>query len=185
MTEARRTENVGKARQNAVGRVDAVHLSPVEESDAVALPRLVHDGGGDNDGDALLLQAAKHVPQLPARHRVHARGGFVQKQHLGLVDEGAAQGQLLLHAAREGTGTACAERFYLAVDVAHQVVVLADGGAEDSGEELEIFLHRQILVEREASGHIAHTATYLLVLPLHVETGHHGPSAVRPEQGGQ
>ena len=62
VTEARRTENGGKARQDAVGRVNAVHLSPVEESDAVALTRFVHDRGGDNNGDALLLQAAKHVP---------------------------------------------------------------------------------------------------------------------------
>ena len=65
VTEARRTENVGKARQDAVWRINAVHLSPIKESDTVALPRLVHDGGGDNDGDALLLQAAEHVPQFP------------------------------------------------------------------------------------------------------------------------
>ena len=55
------------------------------------------------------MQPGQDVPELPARDRVHARGGFVQQQDFGLVDQCAGQRQFLLHAAGELRGPAVCE----------------------------------------------------------------------------
>ena len=41
------------------------------------------------------------VPELPARERIDAGGRLVQNQQVGVVDQRAAEAELLLHAARE------------------------------------------------------------------------------------
>ena len=60
-------------------------------------------GGGNDNGHAalLLLQIVHELPELAARKRVNACGGFVQNQQIGVVHQGAAQAQFLLHAARQ------------------------------------------------------------------------------------
>ena len=51
------------------------------------------------------------------------------------MNQGATQGQFLLHTTRESPGTAVLEAFYLSVNLFYVVVPLGDGGAEESGKE--------------------------------------------------
>src|SRR5262245_47150206 len=71
------------------------------------------------------------------------------------MDERAAEGELLLHAARERARAALAERFELHVDRLDALVLVPQCGAEDRGEEGEVLLDAQVRVEREAAGHVA------------------------------
>ena len=52
----------------------------------------------------------EQLPELPPRHRIHARRRLVEQDDLGFVHERARERQLLLHAAGEPVGQAGAER---------------------------------------------------------------------------
>ena len=183
--QARRTEDACKAGQDAVGGIDAFYLPFVDEGDAVALARFVDDGGGSNDGDALLLQPTEHSPEFLAGHGVDAGSGFVQEEDIRFMDKGTAEGEFLLHAAGQRSGAALAERFYLPVNVAHQIIILLDGGVEDGGEEIEILLYRQVRIEGEASGHIPHPPADGFVVLHHIQAADRSRASVGKQQGGE
>ena len=185
MTFTVEAEDARKACQDTVGGIDAFYLSFVDEGDAVALARFVDDGGGSNDGDTPLLQSAKHSPEFLAGHGVDARSGFVQKEDIRFMDKGTAKGEFLLHAAGQRSGAALAERFYLPVNVAHQIIILLDGGVEDGGEEIEILLHRQVRIEGEASGHIPHPPADGFVVLHHIQTADRSRASVGKQQSGE
>ena len=48
-------------------------------------------------------------PELAPRERIDAGGGLVEDEQIGVVDQRAAQPDLLLHAARELAGRAIGE----------------------------------------------------------------------------
>ena len=185
MADAGGIEDGGKLSQYGVGRTDAAHLAFVQKGHTVATAHLVEIGRGGDDGDAALAELAQHVPEFLARHGVYTGGGLVEHQHAGLVHKGAREGELLLHAARKGTGTAVGEALYLAVDGLDGVVAVGHGGTEEGGEEVEVFPDGEVLVERELAGHIAHTATYRLHLGHHVVAVHTGLAGIGQEQGAQ
>ena len=60
---------------------------------------LVHVVGGEDQGDALLLEPEQPVPQHVPGLRVEPGGRLVEQQDLGLVDQRAGDGQPALHAA--------------------------------------------------------------------------------------
>ena len=132
----------------------------------------------------LLLEFPQHLPELLARYGVHARGRFVEVEDVGLVDEGAAEREFLFHASGEFSRPSLAERFEKFVDALHEVVILPDGRPEYRGEEREILLDGEVLIEREASGHIADAFAKLLVVPHHVEPVYRCGAAVGQYQGG-
>ena len=101
------------------------------------------------------------------------------------MDKRTAQGKLLLHAAGQCSGTTLAERFYLPVNVAHQIIILLDGGVEDGGEEIEILLHRQVRIEGEASGHIPHPPADGFVVLHHIQTADRSRASVGKQQSGE
>ena len=101
------------------------------------------------------------------------------------MDEGAAQGQLLLHAAGELPRQAVLERLYLPVNVRYQGVILADGGAEDGGKELQVLLHGEVLVEGELAGHVADALADGAIVPHHVPPADGSRALVRQHQGGK
>ena len=140
-------EDGGKLSQYGVGRADAAHLALVQKGHTVATAHLVEIGRGGDDGDAALAELTQHVPELLARHGVYTGGGLVEHKHAGLVDKGAREGELLLHAARKGTGTAVGEALYLAVDGLDGVVAVGHGGTEEGGEEVEVLPHGEVLVQ--------------------------------------
>ena len=49
-------------------------------------------------------------PELPPRERIDAGGGLVEDEQVRVVDQRAAQPDLLLHAARELAGRAIGKR---------------------------------------------------------------------------
>jgi len=79
----------------------AVEQKPavVDEAHAMAALGLVHVGSRQENGHAVVDQFVQQGPQLAAADRVHAIGGLVEQQHLGTVEQGAGQGQLLVHPA--------------------------------------------------------------------------------------
>ncbi len=73
---------------------------------------LFHVGGGDDHAHAWALgaDALDQIPELAPRERIDAGGRLVEDQQVGVVDQRAAQAELLLHAARELAGRARQER---------------------------------------------------------------------------
>ena len=79
------------------------HPAVVHRDQAAKPLGLVHVGGGDDHAHARPPRpdAVDQVPELAAGQRVHAGRRFVQDQQVRVVDQGAAQAELLPHAARE------------------------------------------------------------------------------------
>jgi len=76
-------------------------LPPVDDGDLVADPlRLGHDVGREDDRESALPHVADQIDQPARGHGVEARGGLVQDQDLGLVEEDARDREPLLHARR-------------------------------------------------------------------------------------
>ena len=118
----------------------------------MASAHFVQVGSGGNDGDLALHQAVEYVPKLLATHRIDAGCGFVKEENARPVDECAAQGQLLFHAAREGAGFSRLEALDLCVDGANRVVVFFYGSAEKCGEKVQVFFDGEVFVERNFPG---------------------------------
>ena len=131
----------------------------IHDEGSVAVGGFVHVGGADQHSHAFLPgELLQDVPQFPAGERVHAHGGLVQQDEGRGGDQGAAQAQLLFHAAGElarqargeafqiGHGEQAAEAFFpvLAVDAVH------------AGVKLHVFLYGEILVKPEFLRHIAY-----------------------------
>ena len=131
----------------------------IHDEGSVAVGGFVHVGGADQHSHAFLPgELLQDVPQFPAGERVHAHGGLVQQDEGRGGDQGAAQAQLLFHAAGElarqargeafqiGHGEQAAEAFFpvLAVDAVH------------AGVKLHVFLHGEILVKPEFLRHVAY-----------------------------
>ena len=144
------------AADNILRRVDAHNAPLVAECDAVATLRLVHIRGRYEDGYPFGFQFRKHIPELAARNGVHTRCRLVQKQNRRTVNQCARQREFLFHTARQFSRTARFERLYLPINRSHKVVRLLDPRTEQSRKEIQILLDRQIGIEREPPGHIAH-----------------------------
>mmetsp|Transcript_32976 Transcript_32976/g.77337 ORF Transcript_32976/g.77337 Transcript_32976/m.77337 type:complete len:391 (-) Transcript_32976:501-1673(-) len=112
---------------------------------------LLHVGGGDDDahGRPLRADAGDQLPELRARQRVHAGGGLVEDQQVGVVDQRAAQAQLLLHAARElaGRPRQKGQQPGAAAELVDAPAPFGRAVAEQAAEELQVLLHRQRRVE--------------------------------------
>ena len=98
---------------------------------------------------ALRANARDQLPELVARQRVDAGGWLVEDQQVGVVDQRAAQAQLLLHAAGQLARRTLAEGRH--TGAAQQVVdaSLAFGSVltEQATEEIQVLEHRQRRVE--------------------------------------
>src|SRR6185437_14144215 len=147
--------------------------SAINERDAVAIFGLVHEMGGDEDGDALLDQAVDMRPELAPGDRIDARGRLVEKERLGLVHHRAGQSEPLLEAQSE---VARAVRHFAAEieNLGHQRNLAAlprTRQAIDAGEEIEILRDAQITIEREFLRHVAEPAAGLGGVAPQIEAG--------------
>ena len=128
----------------------------MEEGQPVEALGLVHVGRGDDRRHPLRHHLVDDEPELAARDRVDAERRLVEEQHLRLVDEGAGEAELLLHAARELAGEAVAER----AEVREREEPLEARRALGSrhpvevGVEAEVLLDREVGVEAEALRHV-------------------------------
>ena len=98
------------------------------------------------------------------------------------MDQCAAQGQFLFHPAGKGSRLAVFERLDLAVYVLDEVVVFPDRRAEHRGKKSEVLFDCHVLVEGEASRHIAHAVADRFVVAHDVESVHAGRAAVGQDQ---
>ena len=80
-------------------------LAGVHQRDAVAAFGLVHKVGGEKDGHALLArQFDQQPPEVIAGRRIDPGRGFVEDQHLRLMQHRHRQGQALTHAQGQLAG---------------------------------------------------------------------------------
>ena len=170
--------------ERTIGRAARQQLAIGNVRDLMAALRLVHVVGGDEHGGSLVGQAGDEVPELPPRQRVDAGGRLGEDEEGRPVEEGHGHGQALLPAAGEGPG----QRLRLpaqagALDHLAQAR-LAPGAGEPvhAGEEAQVLAHGEVLVEREALGHVAGLALNRLRLAREVEAEHLAMAAVRSQQ---
>ena len=142
----------------------------MHERDAVAALGFVHEVGGDEDGDLVAPGQLHHQPpEVVARNRVHARGGLIQDQQLGLVHHGHGQRQALAHAQRQlhGQRAACGLQVKPLQHGLHALGHLGLWHMKQPGVQHQVLLYRQLAVQRERLRHIAHAAARGHVFRVH------------------
>ena len=77
------------------------HAAPVHGREPGVLVGFLHIGGRDHHAHLrpLSADAVDQLPELPPRQRIDPGRRFVEDQEIGIVDQRAAERQLLLHAA--------------------------------------------------------------------------------------
>ena len=83
------------------GAAHRQHLAGIHRHQPAEAFGFFHVGGGDQHAHAgpALADRVDEFPELAPGQRVHAGGGFVENQQIGIVDQRTAQPQLLFHAA--------------------------------------------------------------------------------------
>ena len=169
-----------RALQQLIGRASGQNLAVVHGHQPVKPLGFVHIGRGHQHTHvgACGADAVDQIPELRAGQRVYAGGGLVQNQQIGVVDQCAAQTQLLLHAARQ---LACGAREKLLQPRALRQIVNACAAfglvvAKQAGKKLQVFFDRQGRVEvfAQALRHIGNARAHSITVRLaaHVATQH-------------
>ena len=153
----------------------------------MAALRLVHVVRGDQHGGAAARQLVDLLPELAAADRVHPGRRLVEEEQGRGVDGGAGEGHALLPAARERAGDLVAPvgEPALSQHLLHAGGADARGHAVQSGVEAQILVHREILVEAEALGHVADALLDPLGLGGHVVAHHRAVAAAGIEDSAQ
>ena len=136
------------------------HVAAVHGREPGVLLRFVHVGGRDHHAHLrpASADAVDQLPELPPRQRIDAGRRLVEDQEIGIVDQRAAERQLLLHAAGELAGGPLEER--IEAGRAGQIVdarfPLRLPLAEQPADEVHIFEHaeRGVEIAAEALRHI-------------------------------
>ena len=124
---------------------------------------------------------------------IDAVGRFVEKQHLRVMQQGAHERQLLLHAAGKIGGPAVAERLHArhAEQLLHRVDRDRPWGAEQVGVEDHVLVDGEIAIQAEALGHVADAVLDGIQLAGDVVAGDPGfafggieQAAEQPQRGG-
>ena len=117
---------------------------------AMETRRLVHIGGGHHGGDAALAdQGGEDLPEITARDRIDTGRGLIEDDQVGLVDQGADQAQLLLHAPGELFHGPAAERLQ-AGQAEQPRLALGQGRIghlTHARQKIDVFLDRQVGIE--------------------------------------
>ncbi len=139
------------ALEQCLRRAGGEHLPRVHRHQMIEAGGLLHVGRRHDHAHAgaAAADAVDQLPELAARQRIHARGRLIQDQQVGVVDQRAAQAELLLHAAGELTGGAVEEGFQ--TRTARQ---FGDASApfgmsltKQAPEEFDVLRHRQRRIE--------------------------------------
>ena len=155
------------------GRVAEQQLALMHESDAMAALGFVEIGGGGENGHAFGDEFVENAPEVAARNRIDARGGLVEQDHLGAMNERADQAEFLLHAAGEFAGHAGAELAHAGglkqLRGARGALGLAD--AEQIGVKADVFVDGEIFIEAEALRHVTERVFGAFGIADHVAAG--------------
>ena len=94
------------SRQQLRRRAGGEHVAGVHRHQPVEPGGLLHVGGRHQDAHARPVgpDAVDQLPELAARQRIDAGGRLVEDQEVRVVDQRAAQTELLLHAAGQLAG---------------------------------------------------------------------------------
>ena len=105
------------------------------------------------------------APELAPRLGIDAGGGLVEQQQFGLGQDAGAERQALLPAARQRAGQLrLAALQARAARWRPRASLLGIGEAVDAGDELQVLLDGEVLVEAEALRHVADVALDLVAL---------------------
>ena len=174
-------------RFQLVGRAERDGLAAIDQGDAVAIFGLVHEMGGDEDGDALADEAVDMRPEFAPGDRIDARGRLVEEQGVGLVHHRAGEREALLEAERQVLGVGV--QIVLEVerlDHRRDLVALARAAEPiDAGEEFQILPDAEIAIEREFLRHVAEPVARVRRGAAQVEAGDAALAAGRLEQAAQ
>ena len=128
-----------------------------EKREAGSVLGLVHVGRRDDDREPLVVEGVQDLPELAARHGVDARRRLVEEEEGRARQERRHERELLLHAARERAGEACAEA--VEADASEEVprTPFSFGGRHgvQAGAQREVLVEGEVLVQREALRHEA------------------------------
>jgi hypothetical protein len=172
------------ARLQLVGRAGGDDAAAKDESDAVAILRLVHEVRGHDDGHAAPDHGVDVLPEPPPGQRVDARGRLVEEQHGRVVHHGAGERQALLEAQRQVARSAVEMRRELEAGdgAGEHPLPLRAREAIDAAEEVEVLADAQIAIEREFLRHVADPAPRRRSGAVEVEAFDEGGAGRRPHQ---
>ncbi len=172
------------------------YLACIHGHQPVEAIRFFHVGCRHDHAHALAVRSdmVDQVPELSTGEGVYPSGRLVQDQEVRVVDQRAAQAQLLLHAARELARRARQEGFQSCAGGQFVDAAAAFGPVvtEQTAEELQVLFHRKRRVEilAKALRHIGDARTYGVAMAGagHVAAQHlqvallHDPSACQQRQ---
>ncbi len=147
-------------------------LAVVHRHQPVEALGFVHIGGGDDDAHLRAAGANRvdQVPELAARQRIDAGCRLVENEEVRIVDQRAAEAELLLHAAGELAGRARLELFHRgrSQKLGDARASLIRALAEQTAEEVDVLEHAQRRIEIAAKPlwHIRDAAAYLLEVAI-------------------
>ena len=96
-----RQARAGVLGLQSVGRAERDQLALVDDADPVAVLRLFHEVGRDQDRDAGRRHGVDSVPERAPHDRVDAGGRLVEEQDARLVHDRAGEREPLLVAERQ------------------------------------------------------------------------------------
>jgi hypothetical protein len=149
-------------RENLLRLPGDQHPSVVHRDEQVQAGGLLHIGGGDQNAHAgpVAADALDEFPELPSGQRINAGGRLVEDEKIRIVDERAAQTQLLLHAARELAGGTVPEGSQpgRTQELTDTPLALGPAVAEQAGEEIHVLEHGECRVQvfAEPLRHVGH-----------------------------
>ena len=156
-----------QVRRRAAGQ----HPAGIHRHQPVEALGLLHIGGGHDDAHLRPpgTNAGDQLPEMPARQRIDAGGRLVEDQQIGIVDQRAAEAELLLHAARKLAGRPVGKgRKPGAVEQGRDAgLAMRAVMAEQPAEEIDILEDRQCRIEiaAEALRHVGDARTDPVAVP--------------------
>ncbi len=165
---------------------DGAHAAGVDHGDAVAqVLGLFHDVSRVDDAAAGGPRLHDEFLDAARRWHVEARGRLVQDEDGRIVQDGAGDGRLLLHAGGQLVSSRVGERCY-SESRNHLVGTLAQAGgihAVQTAEKRENLARRQASVEASLARKKADLFAHLLGLSHNIEAAERGRTGRRFEQG--
>ena len=141
-------------------RAGGQHPAGIHRDQPVETLGLLHIGGRDDDAHAgaARAHAIDQFPELAARQRVDAGRRLVEDQQIGIVDQRAAQPELLPHAARQFLCRPVGERREPGAveQLGDAPFPFGAGLSEQAAEELDVLADAEVGIEvlAEALRHI-------------------------------
>src|SRR5260370_23315941 len=178
--------NVGKLAER-IGRAVSDELAVINVGDVAAALGFVHVVGGDKKGDAVSAHLEEKVPELAARDRINACGGLVEKEKLGFMQHGAAEGQTLLPSTGKLRGQAIQVRSEAVEcdDLLNAAFEACGFEPVDTAVELQIFCDGQIVIKTEILRHVADAFAHGFGIRADIETFDLSGAAAERQKAGE